>query len=514
VSTFTNEPLLELRREAVRREALGALEALDAKLPLDVPMLIGEDVVTGRRFASVDPSQPTRIVAHAHEATEQHVKDAIASAQNGHAQWSRKPAADRAAALNRAADILRARRLELAALAVREAGKPWAEADADVCEAIDFLTYYAAGAVTLDGGRSLIQLPGERNALRYVARGVTGVIAPWNFPLAIAAGMVSAALATGNAVVLKPAEQTPACAKAVVDALHAGGVPLDALHLLPGGDEAGRALVADPRIHTIAFTGSCAVGLQILERAAKVVPGQRHLKRVIAEMGGKNAVIVDSDADLDDVVPALLKSAFAFAGQKCSAASRALVHRAIADELAERLAGAVTTLKVGPAADFGTDVPPVIDVAAQQKIQRYIASAAPLAQAATRDDGFYVPPTIFAGLPAGSPIVEEEIFGPVLSLETVESIEHACDVVDASSFALTGGLFSRSPRTIEFVSERTPVGNLYVNREITGAMVGRQPFGGGKLSGTGPKAGGPDYLLQFVEARAVTENTVRHGLVV
>ncbi len=195
--------------------------------------------------------------------------------------------------------------------------------------------------------------------------------------------MVSAALATGNAVVLKPAEQAPACAKAVVDALHAGGVPLDALSLLPGGDEPGKALVADPRIHTIVFTGSCAAGLQILERAAKVVPGQRHLKRVIAEMGGKNAVIVDSDADLDDVVPALLKSAFAFAGQKCSAASRALVHQAVADELAERLAGAITTLRVGPAADFGTDVPPVIDVAAQQRIQRYIASATPLAQAET-----------------------------------------------------------------------------------------------------------------------------------
>jgi RHH-type proline utilization regulon transcriptional repressor/proline dehydrogenase/delta 1-pyrroline-5-carboxylate dehydrogenase len=514
VTTFANEPLLELRREAVRREALAALAALDAKLPLEVPMLIGEDVVEGRRFASVDPSSPTRIVAHAHEATAAHVGDAVARAERGHAVWSRKPAAERAAALSRAADILRTRRLELTALAVREAGKPWAEADADVCEATDFLEYYAHGALALGEGRPLLQLPGERNAMRYVARGVTGVIAPWNFPLAIAAGMVSAALATGNAVVLKPAEQTPACAKAVVDALHAGGVPLDALHLLPGGDEVGKALVADPRIHTIAFTGSCAVGLQILERAAKVVPGQRHLKRVIAEMGGKNAVIVDSDADLDDVVPALLKSAFAFAGQKCSAASRALVHAAVAEELAERLAGALTTLRVGPAGDFGTDVPPVIDIAAQQKIQSYIDSATPLAQAESRDDGFYVAPTIFAGLPSDSPVIQEEIFGPVLSLETVQSIEHACELVDASAFALTGGLFSRSPRTIEYVSDRTPVGNLYVNREITGAMVGCQPFGGGRLSGTGPKAGGPDYLLQFVEARAVTENTVRHGLVV
>jgi len=512
--TFANEPLLELRREAVRREALEALEALDAKLPLEVPMLIGEDVVQGRVFASVDPAGPARVVAHAHEATAQHVADAVASAERGHAAWSRRPAAERAAALQRAADILRSRRLELAALAVREAGKPWTEADADVCEAIDFLTYYAQGALALDAGRPLLQLPGERNAMRYVARGVTGVIAPWNFPLAIAAGMVSAALATGNAVVLKPAEQTPACAKAVVDALHAGGVPLDALHLLPGFDEAGKALVADPRVHTIVFTGSCAAGLHILEAAAQVVPGQRHIKKVIAEMGGKNAVIVDSDADLDDVVPALLKSAFAFAGQKCSAASRALVHRAVADELTERLAGALGTLRVGPAHAFGTDVPPVIDVAAQQRIERYIASATPLAQGETRDDGFYVPPTLFAGLPADAPVVREEIFGPVLSVETVESVEHACDIVDASDFALTGGLFSRSPRTIEYVSERTPVGNLYVNREITGAMVGRQPFGGGKLSGTGPKVGGPDYLLQFVEARAVTENTVRHGLVV
>ncbi len=514
MNPFANEPLLELRREAVRREALQALETLDAKLPLEVPMLIGDDVVHGRRFASVDPSSPTRIVAHAHEATASHAADAVGRAQEGHKTWSRTPAQQRAAALHRAADILRARRLELAALAVREAGKPWAEADADVCEAIDFLVYYAQGALQLDTGKSLLQMPGERNAMRYVGRGVTAVIAPWNFPLAIAAGMAGAALATGNAVVLKPAEQAPACAKAIVDALHAGGVPLDALSLLPGGDEAGKALVNDPRVHAIVFTGSCAVGLQILEAAAKVFPGQHHLKRVIAEMGGKNCVIVDSDADLDDVVPALLKSAFAFAGQKCSAASRALVHQAIADELAERLAGAITTLKVGPAQDFGTDVPPVIDIAAQQRIERYIASARPLAQGETRDDGFYVPPTIFAGLPADSPVIEQEIFGPVLSLETVTGIEHACELVDRSPFALTGGLFSRSPRTIDYVTDRTPVGNLYVNREITGAMVGRQPFGGGRLSGTGPKAGGPDYLLQFVEVRAVTENTVRHGLVV
>jgi RHH-type proline utilization regulon transcriptional repressor/proline dehydrogenase/delta 1-pyrroline-5-carboxylate dehydrogenase len=333
--------------------------------------------------------------------------------------------------------------------------------------------------------------------------------------------MTGAALAVGNAVVLKPAEQAPACAKAVVDALHAAGVPHDALSLLPGGDEAGKALVADPRIHTIVFTGSCAAGLSILERAAKVQPGQLHIKKVVAEMGGKNCVIVDADADLDDVVPAVLSSAFGFAGQKCSAASRVLVHQAVADALMDRLAGAVRTLQVGPAEDFATDVPAVIDAAAQMRVRRYAAQGT---EAATRvaaaceslpaGDGYYVAPTLICGLPDDHPVIQDEIFGPVLALQAVPDIAAACASVEASRFALTGGLFSRSPKTIEEVAARTPVGNLYVNREITGAMVGRQPFGGGRLSGTGPKAGGPDYLLQFVEARAVCENTVRHGLVV
>jgi RHH-type proline utilization regulon transcriptional repressor/proline dehydrogenase/delta 1-pyrroline-5-carboxylate dehydrogenase len=520
-TTFTNEPLLELRRAEVRAAATDALAALDARLPLEVPMSIGAELVRGEAFASVDPSAPERVVAHAHAATAEHVAAAVGRAAEGLRVWSARSADERAATLRRAAGLLRDRRLELAALAVREAGKPWVEADGDVCEAIDFLEYYAAGAQALGRGRTLISLPGERNTMRYVPRGVTGVIAPWNFPLAIAAGMASAALATGNAVVLKPAEQAPACAKAVVDALHAAGVPHDALSLLPGGDEAGIALVGDPRVHTLVFTGSCAVGLQILERAAKVVPGQHHIKKVVAEMGGKNVVIVDADADLDDVVPALLSSAFGFAGQKCSAASRVLVHESVADVLADRLAGAVRTLKVGPAEDFATDVPAVIDAAAQLRVNRYVAqgSATATRVAAAPDalpagDGYFVAPALLCGLPDEHPVVAEEIFGPVLALQSVRDVAEACDRVDASRFALTGGLFSRSPATIEAVRARTPVGNLYINREITGAMVGRQPFGGGRLSGTGPKAGGPDYLLQFVEARAVCENTVRHGLVV
>jgi RHH-type proline utilization regulon transcriptional repressor/proline dehydrogenase/delta 1-pyrroline-5-carboxylate dehydrogenase len=519
ITGFVNEPLLELRRAEVRADATAALAALDAQLPLEVPMLIGTELVRAEAFASVDPGAPARTVAHAHAATAAHVDTALARAVEGQRAWSARSAAERAGVLRVAADLLRDRRLELAALAVRECGKPWPEADGDVCEAIDFLEYYAAGAEALDRGRALIQLPGERNAMRYVPRGVTAVIAPWNFPLAIAAGMTSAALATGNAVVLKPAEQAPACAKAVVDALHAAGVPHDALGLLPGGDESGRALVADPRVHTIVFTGSCAAGLSILERAAKVQDNQFHIKKVVAEMGGKNVVIVDGDADLDDVVPALLSSAFGFAGQKCSAASRVLVHAQIADALADRLAGAIRTLQVGPAEDFATDVPPVIDAAAQMRVRRYTAQGTATATRVAAANGlpahgFYVAPTLLVGLPDEHPVIEDEIFGPVLALQSVASIEAACEKVEASRFALTGGLFSRSPRTVELVTERTPVGNLYVNREITGAMVGRQPFGGGRLSGTGPKAGGPDYLLQFVEARTVTENTVRHGLVV
>lgn len=520
-STFHNEPVLELRRAEVRASALEALARVDATLPIEVPMSIGEELVHGEAFASVDPSAPERVVARAHAATPAHVDAAIGRAVEAQRVWGATSAEERAAVLRRAAELLRGRRLELAALAVRECGKPWPEADGDVCEAIDFLEYYAVGAEVLGRGRALIQLPGERNTMTYVPRGVTGVIAPWNFPLAILCGMASAALATGNAVVVKPAEQAPACAKAVVDALHAAGVPHGALALLPGGDEPGKALVADPRIHTIVFTGSCAAGLSILERAARVDDGQFHIKKVVAEMGGKNVIIVDADADLDDVVPAVLSSAFGFAGQKCSAASRVLVHRQVADALAERLVGAVRTLQVGPAEDFATDVPPVIDAAAQMRVRRYTglgASAATRVAAATdalpAGDGFYVAPALLVGLPDEHPVIQDEIFGPVLALQTVASIAEACERVEAGRFGLTGGLFSRSPKTIEEVAARTPVGNLYVNREITGAMVGRQPFGGGRLSGTGPKAGGPDYLLQFVEARAVTENTVRHGLVV
>ena len=512
--SFVNEPVLELRRSSARAGLGDALARVDAALPVEIP-----DGGSGATLESSDPGNPERVVARTRTATESEVDEAVAAAGAGFREWRERPAAERAQALIGAAAWLRERRLELAALEVRECAKPWPEADADVCEAIDFLEYYARGAIELERGRELLQVPGEHNELRYVPRGVAAVISPWNFPLAIPCGMTAAALATGNAVVLKPAEQSPGCAFRLVQALRAGGVPPSAISLLCGEGPVGAALVRHRDVHAIAFTGSMPVGLEIIRAAAEVVPGQNHIKRVIAELGGKNCVLVDGDADLDEVVPAVVSSAFVYAGQKCSAAARVLVHEAIADQLIERVAGAARVLVVGQADQLGIDVPPVIERDAQQRVAHFAELAAADGTIVARTEpvperGWFCPPTVVADLPQRSPVHEQEIFGPLLAISRVASIEQACDIVDGLPFALTGGLFARDPTTVRYVRARTPVGNLYVNRGITGAMVGRQPFGGNRLSGTGTKAGGPDYLLHFVEPRAVTENTMRHGLVV
>ena len=516
--SFVNEPTLELRRADARDQLLAALLELDRRLPLQVPVLIGGDRHTGAELESTDPGTPSRVVATAARSGETDVRAAVEAAGNGFADWGQRPAAERAECLRGAAASLRGRRLELAALQVRECAKPWSEADADVCEAIDFLEYYALAAIELERGPELLQAPGERNSMRHEPRGIAAVIAPWNFPLAIPTGMTAAALAAGNAVVLKPAEQSPASALVLVEALREAGVPADALSLLPGYGDAGAALVRDPRVHVIAFTGSGAVGLGIVRAAAETPDAQGHLKRVIAEMGGKNCVIVDSDADLDDAVPAIVASAFSYAGQKCSAASRVLAHQAVAETLAKRLAGAVNTLVVGQAERFETDVPPLIEREAQERLERCGERAESEGRIATVRGqlpaaGWFAAPTVATELPAGSPLLREELFGPLLTVEAVPSVGASLEIVDSLPFALTGGLFSRSPRTIEEVVRRVPVGNLYVNRAITGAIVGRQPFGGNRRSGIGAKAGGPGYLVQFTEPRVVTENTMRHGLV-
>jgi RHH-type transcriptional regulator, proline utilization regulon repressor / proline dehydrogenase / delta 1-pyrroline-5-carboxylate dehydrogenase len=502
VRPFANEPTLELRRAPARESLLEAMRELDPRLPLAVPVLIGRERGPHEGFESTDPGDPAR-----------------GAATEAFPAWRAQGAEKRAEVLLGAAQILRSRRLELAAIQVRECAKPWPEADGDVCEAIDFLEYYAREAIRLDQGADLLQVPGERNSMRYGPRGVCAVIAPWNFPLAIPTGMATAALAAGNSVVLKPAEQSPASAHALVEALREAGAPPGAISLLPGFGEVGAALVKHPGVHLIAFTGSSPVGLEIVRAAAETPEGQSHVKRVVAEMGGKNAVIVDSDADLDDAVPAIVRSAFVYAGQKCSAASRVLAHEKIADALLERLAGAVEVLRVGQADDFATDVPPVIEQDAQERVNGYAATAAGEGRVVARREevpanGWFCPPTLVTDLPPDSKVIRDEIFGPLLSVERVPSMSAACDALEGSPFALTGGLFSRNTDTVEEVARRSPVGNLYVNRHITGAMVGRQPFGGNRRSGIGAKAGGPDYLLQFVEPHVLTENTMRHGLVV
>jgi RHH-type proline utilization regulon transcriptional repressor/proline dehydrogenase/delta 1-pyrroline-5-carboxylate dehydrogenase len=403
----------------------------------------------------------------------------------------------------------------LAACCVREAGKPWAEADAEVSEAIDFLEFYARGGITLGRGRPLVQGPGERNGMHYVSRGIVAAVAPFALPLASPTGMVAAALATGNSVVLKPAEQTPLCGWMVVKALRDSGVPAEALGLVQGDGRAGAALVRDSRVATVAFTGSVPVGLDVVRAAAEVVPGQRQLKRTVVEMGGKNCVIVDEGADVDAAVDAIVRSAFGYAGQQCSAASRVLVHDAVADAVIERLAHAVGALRVGPPEDFATEVGPVIDQTAQERVAHYAQQAAAAGRVVAHRvpesrplRGWYCPPLVVDDVAPATAVLREEVFGPLLTLERVATIAEACDRVDALPFALTGGVFTRNGDTLSEVLARTPVGNLYVNRAITGAIVGRQPFGGNRLSGTGAKAGGPDYLLQFVEPLVVAESTV------
>jgi RHH-type transcriptional regulator, proline utilization regulon repressor / proline dehydrogenase / delta 1-pyrroline-5-carboxylate dehydrogenase len=517
-TAFENEPLLELRDAAVRSSLTEALAELDRDLPINVPVLIGKETREEPDFTSTDPSRSDRVVAAATRASDSEADEAIEAARSASPDWGGREPEARAEMLLGAARLLRAERMRLAVLAVRECGKPWPEADADVAEAIDFLEYYSRQAVSL-GGVDLLQVSGERNTIDFAPRGVAAVIAPWNFPLAIPTGMISAALATGNAVVFKPAEQSPACGLAVVDALRRAGVPAGAINLLPGGDEPARRLVRSPEVQTIAFTGSSAAGLDILRVANEVSDGQLSLKRVVVEMGGKNCVIVDSDADLDEAIPSVIKGAFVYAGQKCSATSRVLVHEEIADAFMERLTGSVGSLVVDAAERFGVDVPPVIDDEAVERISRYVELGSSEGRLAAGGGevpggGRYRPPVVFDELPPSSPLLREEIFGPVLTVERVADVEEACERIDGLPYALTGGLFSRNPLTVAAVARRSPVGNLYVNRETTGARVGRQPFGGNRLSGNGTKAGGPHYLLNFVDPRVVCENTMRHGLVV
>jgi RHH-type transcriptional regulator, proline utilization regulon repressor / proline dehydrogenase / delta 1-pyrroline-5-carboxylate dehydrogenase len=512
MNDFRNHPLLELRRAEVREELRAALEALDRELPLQPAVLVGGKDSRGEGASSTDPCHPHREVARLDwapiAAAERALELALAS------RWPERSVDERASVLERAADLLAERRLRMTALIVREVGKSWEDADAEVCEAIDFLRYYALSARrTCD---DLIQVPGERNELRLRPRGPAAVISPWNFPLSIPLGMTSAALVTGSPVLFKPAEQSPACGFVIARLLLEAGVDEDALAYLPAGGELGKWLVAEPRIATIAFTGSVAVGLEI-QRRAHEADGQRQIKRIVSELGGKNCVLVDSDVDLDEAVPAIVHSAYGYAGQKCSAAARTLVHEGVADRFRERLAGAVEILRVGRAADFATEVPALIDPDAVAKFNRYaeLCAGAELARAEPAAGPQYVTPLLVdAGrLPDDTPVVRDEIFGPLLTVEAVRDLDEAIARVRDLPQALTAGIFSRQPDRVDDLIDRLPAGVVYVDRAITGAIVGRQPFGGNGLSGTGARAGGPSYLRHFADEQVISTNVVRHGVV-
>ena len=515
--TFVNEPHADFSRAVNREEMAVALERVRREVGAHHPLLIdGREVQTPGTIASINPARTTEVLGTVASATAADVERAVEVAVRAFPAWRDTAPAARAAVLFRAADLMRRRRFHLSAVEVLEAGKPWREADADVGEAIDFLEYYGREMHRLATPRRLHDVPGEIDLYFYEPRGVAAVIAPWNFPLAILAGMTSAALVAGNTVIMKPANPTPLIAWELASILREAGLPAGVLAYLPGpGGEIGAALVAHPHVDLIAFTGSRDVGTFILREAAQVRAGQRSLKRVVAELGGKNAIIVDDDVDLDAVVDGVLNSAFSFAGQKCSACSRAIVLASRYEEFVARLVSAAGSVRVGDPADPATRVGPVINQDAYDKIRGYIATGEREARLALAADapggGYFIGPHVFADVLRDAVIAQEEIFGPVLSVLRARDFDDALEIALGTSYALTGGLYSRSPDHIRRAHREFRVGNLYINRGITGAMVGRQPFGGSRMSGVGSKAGGPDYLTQFMEPRATTENTLRRG---
>ena len=515
---FRNEPLLDFSRQENLSRFARTLKETRQRFGRDYLLWVGgEETETKEWLESINPAAPTETIGRVAVAGREEAERALASAADFFPEWKNTSVKERAAVLFRAAELMRQRRMELAGWELFEVGKGWREADADVAEAIDYLEYYGREMMRLSAPRVTQPLPGESNIYLYEPRGIAAVIAPWNFPLAILTGMTAAALVAGNCAIVKPAEQSPVTGALLVEILREAGLPDAACQLLQGGGELGAYLVRHPAVHLIAFTGSREVGLEILRAAYDHPPEQEHVKRVVCEMGGKNAIIVDEDADLDEAVVHILESAFGYQGQKCSAASRIILTEEIHDHLLERLVEAVRSLKIGPPDDPRNFIGPVIDAAAYSRIIGYIdlgkREGKCVLDREAPSGGYFIRPAIFSGIEPSHRLANEEIFGPVLSVIKAKGFDAALAIANRSSYALTGGIFSRSPAHIEKARKEFRVGNLYINRGITGAVVERQPFGGLKLSGIGSKAGGPDYLLQFLEPRTISENTLRHGFV-
>jgi RHH-type proline utilization regulon transcriptional repressor/proline dehydrogenase/delta 1-pyrroline-5-carboxylate dehydrogenase len=519
IKPFENEPLTDFSREEYRQKMLRGLEVVKGQLGKTYPLVInGKKISTPQTFDSVNPSRTGEIIGKIAKASPQQANEAIAAAAKAFDSWRDVDPRKRAEYLFKAADIIRKRHFEFAAWACVESAKSWREADVEVGEAIDFFDFYGREALRLFAPNSR-ELPGEDNQYVYEPRGVTVVIAPWNFPLAIIGGMAAAAIVSGCTAVMKPSEQSSVMAAKLMEVFEEVGLPPGVVNLVSGiGEEIGPTLVNHPDTAVVAFTGSMQVGLLINAEAGKTPPNQDHVKRVIAEMGGKNATIVDADADLDEAVKGVVEGAFGYSGQKCSACSRAIVVASVYDQFLNRLVEATKSLKVAPADDPSCSVGPVIDEDSRKRIKEFIEKGKKEAKLAFAGDagdlatqGTFVGPHVFADVSPTATIAQEEIFGPVLSVIKVKDLDEALKVAIGVKYALTGAVYSRSPANIAEAKRRFRVGNLYINRKCTGAMVWRQPFGGFKMSGIGTKAGGPDYLLQFVVPRTITENTLRRG---
>lgn len=511
IKEFQNERVLDYTSPEARERATAALALVRGRSGETVPLRIGGRERERQAREVRNPSNPEEVLGWVAQAQDEDARDAVRAAHAAFPAWRRVPAKERAMVLFRAAAIMRRRRLELVATEVLEAGKTWPEADADVAEAIDFLEYYGRQMIRLAGPVAVNPVADEWDEAFYQPLGAGVIIPPWNFPLAILTGMTSAALVAGNPVVLKPASPTPLVAARFMEVMDEAGLPKEVLQFLPGpGSRIGDLLTSDPYTRFVSFTGSREVGLRITKMAADVAPGQRWIKKVVAEMGGKDAIVVDETADLDLAADAIVTSAFGFQGQKCSACSRAIFTEPIYDVMLEKVATRTQQLRVGPAEAFDVQMGPVINQSAQDKIMGYIergpAEGARLVTGgARRSGGYYIEPTVFADVPVESRLAQEEIFGPVLSVLRAHDFDDALRIANATEYGLTGSVFSRDRLRLAKAREEFEVGNLYFNRKCTGAQVGAHPFGGFNMSGTDSKTGSPDYLLLFLQMKAVAE---------
>ncbi len=509
---FLNEPFLDFSDSDVKRSMEAALQHVASELGREHDIVIGgKRIRTSDKITSVNPARPAQVVGIHQAAEAQHAEPAMAAALAAFETWSRTPVADRVNLLLTVSKLIQQRKFELCAWLTFEVGKNWAEADADVGECIDFMEFYAREALRLDGSSTPIQFPGERNKLRYIPLGVGAVIPPWNFPFAIMAGMTAAAIVTGNTVILKPSVDAPTIAAKFFAMLEEAGLPDGVVNFCPGaGPGFGSTVVAHPQTRFIAFTGSKKVGLEIHESAAKTQPGQKFIKRTILEMGGKDAIIVDADCDLDSAVEGVVTSAFGFSGQKCSACSRAIIDAEIYDLFCDRVQERVAQIKQGdPAKNLYAG--PVISPIAHKRVLDYIEIGKQEARLLTGgspveiEGGYYIAPTVFADVSPTARIALEEIFGPVLALIKSTTFDEALAIANNTEYGLTGAIYSDSRENLDLAARDFHVGNLYLNRKCTGAMVGAHPFGGFNMSGTDSKAGGPDYLLLFTQGKSIAE---------